>query len=101
MPCSRDVAGNGFRPEDVTAPAVNGGLIIDAGLAAAIAGGGSDVLVQSRTVVRSRSETMISVDAIQEGLSRGEFFLEYLPTVNLADERCVGAEALARWRRPS
>ena len=66
-----------------------------------LAGGGRDVLVQSRTVVRSRSETMISVDAIQEGLSRGEFFLEYLPTVNLADERCVGAEALARWRRPS
>jgi len=44
---------------------------------------------------------MIDADAIREGLSQGEFFLEYLPTVSLADGRCMGAEALARWRRPS
>jgi sensor c-di-GMP phosphodiesterase-like protein len=44
---------------------------------------------------------MISLDAIRDGLVQGEFFLEYLPTVSLADGRCVGAEALARWRRPS
>jgi len=44
---------------------------------------------------------MITVDAIQAGLNQGEFFLEYLPTISLADGRCVGAEALARWRRPS
>jgi sensor c-di-GMP phosphodiesterase-like protein len=44
---------------------------------------------------------MISVDAIRDGLVKGEFFLEYLPTVALADGRCTGAEALARWRRPS
>jgi sensor c-di-GMP phosphodiesterase-like protein len=48
-----------------------------------------------------RLSDMITVDAIQAGLSRGEFFLVYLPTVSLADGRCVGAEALARWRRPS
>ena len=44
---------------------------------------------------------MISADAIRDGLVHGEFFLEYLPTVALADGRCVGAEALARWRRSS
>lgn len=43
---------------------------------------------------------MISFDAIRDGLAKGEFFLEYLPTVSLVDGRCVGAEALARWRRP-
>ena len=44
---------------------------------------------------------MISLDEIDDGLVRKESFLEYLPTVSLADGRCVGAEALARWRRPS
>ena len=44
---------------------------------------------------------MITADAIGDGLARGEFFLEYLPTVSLADGHCTGAEALARWRRSS
>jgi sensor c-di-GMP phosphodiesterase-like protein len=44
---------------------------------------------------------MISLDAIRDGVAQGEFFLKYLPTVSLADGRCTGAEALARWRRPS
>lgn len=29
----------------------------------------------------------------------GELFVEYLPTVTLADTCCVGGEALVRWRR--
>jgi sensor c-di-GMP phosphodiesterase-like protein len=36
---------------------------------------------------------------IRAALDRGELFLEYLPTVVLADSHCVGAEALVRWRR--
>lgn len=42
---------------------------------------------------------MITQDSIYAGLNRGEFFLEYLPTISLADGRCVGAEALARWQQ--
>jgi sensor c-di-GMP phosphodiesterase-like protein len=33
------------------------------------------------------------------GLNQEEFFLEYLPTISLADGRCTGGEALIRWRR--
>ena len=44
---------------------------------------------------------MIELSAIQEGLAKGEFFLEYLPTCSLKNNHCVGAEALIRWRRGS
>jgi sensor c-di-GMP phosphodiesterase-like protein len=38
-------------------------------------------------------------DEIRAGLDRGDLFLEYLPTMRLSDGRCVGGEALVRWRR--
>jgi sensor c-di-GMP phosphodiesterase-like protein len=44
---------------------------------------------------------MIELKAIQEGLAKGEFFLEYLPVCSLTSNHCVGAEALSRWRRGS
>jgi len=44
---------------------------------------------------------VIDLDAISDGLARDDFFLEYLPTIALEDGRCVGAEALIRWRRPN
>jgi len=42
---------------------------------------------------------MIDSKAITQGLIRGEMFLEYLPTMVLANNQCIGAEALVRWRR--
>ena len=38
---------------------------------------------------------------IKAALHNGEFFLEYLPTMSLVDNRCAGAEALIRWRKGS
>jgi sensor c-di-GMP phosphodiesterase-like protein len=42
---------------------------------------------------------MITTDCIRNGLEKSEFFLEYLPTLSLANGRCTGAEALIRWKR--
>ena len=42
---------------------------------------------------------MSMLDNIRAGLNRGELFVEYLPTMDLANGACVGAEALVRWRR--
>jgi sensor c-di-GMP phosphodiesterase-like protein len=44
---------------------------------------------------------MINLETIRAGFTNGEFFLEYLPTVSLTDGRCIGAEALIRWQRPT
>lgn len=40
------------------------------------------------------------LNALYDGLNKGEFFIEYLPIVCLGDQTCLGAEALIRWRRP-
>jgi len=44
---------------------------------------------------------MIDFEAIRNGFNNEEFFLEYLPTISLENNRCIGAEALIRWRRQS
>jgi sensor c-di-GMP phosphodiesterase-like protein len=43
---------------------------------------------------------MIDINNIRDGIERGEFFLQYLPTISLSSGRCIGAEALIRWRQP-
>jgi sensor c-di-GMP phosphodiesterase-like protein len=43
---------------------------------------------------------MYALETIHAGLDNGEFMLVYLPIMSLDPERCVGAEALVRWRRP-
>lgn len=40
-----------------------------------------------------------ALDAIRDGLNKGQFFVEYLPIVCLSDQSCLGAEALIRWRQ--
>ena len=42
---------------------------------------------------------MIDPQVVRQALFAGELFLEYLPTVRLADGCAVGCEALVRWRR--
>ena len=42
---------------------------------------------------------MFNLDEIKAAFYKQEFFLEYMPTIRLADDCCVGAEALIRWRR--
>jgi sensor c-di-GMP phosphodiesterase-like protein len=42
---------------------------------------------------------MVDLAAVRQGLAQGEFLLEYLPTISLVDDQCIGAEALIRWHR--
>jgi sensor c-di-GMP phosphodiesterase-like protein len=42
---------------------------------------------------------MFTLNEIHKALNNEEFFLEYMPTMSLPDEHCVGAEALIRWQR--
>jgi sensor c-di-GMP phosphodiesterase-like protein len=42
---------------------------------------------------------MITTEDVRAGMERGEMFVTYLPTVTLANARCIGAEALVRWKR--
>ncbi len=41
---------------------------------------------------------MKKLDRIHEALKNDEFFVEYMPTMSLTDQKCVGAEVLMRWQ---
>jgi diguanylate cyclase (GGDEF)-like protein len=48
---------------------------------------------------RARAQTRLE-EEVREGLDRGEFVAVFQPKVKLETGELVGAEALARWRRP-
>jgi len=52
-----------------------------------------------RLLDRARSQTRLE-EEVREGLDRGEFVAVFQPKVKLETGELVGAEALARWRRP-
>jgi diguanylate cyclase (GGDEF)-like protein/PAS domain S-box-containing protein len=76
-------------------------LVSDAGVAmarAVEADAGVEVFdVEMRSQVEERRTLELS---LRRGLERGEFGLAYQPIVELADERLLGFEALARWVDP-
>jgi len=41
---------------------------------------------------------MKTLEQIKAGFNNSEFFMEYMPTISLDDNLCVGAEALIRWQ---
>ena len=41
----------------------------------------------------------ISLNELKDALDNGEFFVEYHPIMRIDGKRCVGAEALTRWKR--
>ncbi len=52
-----------------------------------------------RLLDRARAQTRLE-EEVREGLERGEFVAVFQPKVKLETGELVGAEALARWRRP-
>jgi diguanylate cyclase (GGDEF)-like protein/PAS domain S-box-containing protein len=50
--------------------------------------------------VRAAERQIITQD-LRHALARGEFFLVYQPTINLASGAVTGFEALVRWRHPA
>ncbi len=46
------------------------------------------------------SEELVLLDELREAIEDGQFFLEYLPKLDLATHRLEGVEALVRWQHP-
>ncbi|MEL7045739.1 MAG: EAL domain-containing protein, partial [Pseudomonadota bacterium] len=54
----------------------------------------------SEEMTHSAVERMFIEQALKQALSREQFHLEYQPKIDLETQRCVGLEALIRWRHP-
>jgi sensor c-di-GMP phosphodiesterase-like protein len=55
------------------------------------------ILLTAVVVFVARRRLSLSGE-LEAAIDRDEFFVEYQPIIDLQDGRCVGAEALARWR---
>jgi diguanylate cyclase (GGDEF)-like protein len=54
-----------------------------------------------RTEMNSRAEERLALESsLRRAHSLGQFALQYQPIVEVADGRCLGCEALLRWRHP-
>lgn len=54
-----------------------------------------DQALRERALTRNETET-----ALHRAIERGELRLFYQPMISIAEQRCVGAEALVRWQHP-
>jgi len=62
-------------------------------------GGQRHAFFDRKLLDKARAQSRLE-DEVREGLERGEFVAVYQPKVKLETGELVGAEALARWRRP-
>lgn len=52
-------------------------------------------------VLRARRRGLSPLAALERAVRRQEFIVYYQPIIEIASRRCIGAEALIRWRKPS
>jgi diguanylate cyclase (GGDEF)-like protein/PAS domain S-box-containing protein len=62
-------------------------------------GGGRSEVFDAGLRERSLARTGLMLELYQ-ALERGEFRLHYQPVLRLADQSCIGVEALIRWQHP-
>ncbi len=54
-----------------------------------------------RAEMNAQKQARLSLEGqLRRAVARGELFVEYQPQIDLATDRIIGVEALARWRHP-